>query len=209
MKWLWRKIKRVFTPAKKPIGNYGSHGSSLPNFKPVWGLVLPHYQHDGGANNKKWYAAAGVAFFSEYTYAKKMFLKLISYKQDDRNNGDVSGAAERLVKQGCNSYLEPHKDAYNTSVGGFSFLYISGDALSKKYAEFFRDAYIKMFPNKNPRYSNGLKSVKKGVAGYNNLVKAKKQGMEVAILSETFFIDNKNDFVSPEAMAKFWKEVLV
>ena len=204
MKWLFRKIKRWFTPAHKPSRPYGSHGSPLPVFKPIWGICLPHYSFDGGAetNDNKW---------SEYTYAGYMnsLSSIVNHPVDNRNFGDVKGAAKRLLIKGCNCYIEQHKDAYNHNVGGFSFLYIKGDSLSKKYASIFRDEFKKAFPDRNPRYSNGLKALEKGDDGFWNLSTAKKQGMEVAILAEDFFIDNDKEWISPEVSRKFWDSVLI
>jgi len=62
MKRFFRWLKRKFTPAHKPVGNYGSHGEGKPSIKLTWGFIVPHTARTGGATtpDKK---------FNEYTYA--------------------------------------------------------------------------------------------------------------------------------------------
>ena len=210
MKWLVRKIKKItrFITGNysKPIEDYGSHGSDLPEFTPRWGVIIPHTVDGQGAHSREQKDLEGRPI-TEYVYGFSLMnnLKLPYYT---RNSGGVSGAAKLLKRDGCNASLEPHKNAFNTKAKGFEILVIKGDHLSAKYAEEFAAAFKAKFPDRVLRHGNGVKPVVRGQNGYRNLVNAKKNGMEVALLSESFFIDNKNEWIEPETMAEFWKETL-
>jgi len=86
---------------------------------------------------------------------------------------------------------------------------MKGDKLSLKYAELIAESFKHHFPDRILRHGNGVKIVTKGERGYNNLFIAKKNGMEVALLSEAFFIDNSSEWIEPREMGAFWKETLV
>jgi len=184
----------------KPSKDYGSHGEG-ESFKPVWGYIVPHTEKAQGAetpDNK----------FSEYKYGLGVAVKNAdSLPWDDRNDGGVSGAVKRLVNsKKVNATFEDHKNAYNNKVGGAEILCIKGDELSKYYAELILAAYKLKYPNRNIR---GVKEMRKGGRGYNNLKAAKAAGADVALLGEMFFIDNPGDFIPVNVYADFIKEVLV
>ena len=182
----------------KPSRDYGSHGEG-DNFKSKWGYIVPHVKNAQGADTPG-------KRYSEYKYGQIVAPQL-SLPWDDRDNGGVSGACARLKKiRGVNSCFEDHKNAYNGIVGGAEILVISGDALSTHKAEMILDAFHADFPDRNIR---GVKKMRKGGRGYNNLLAAKKAGMDVALLGELFFIDNKNDFISTDRYAEFLKSVLI
>lgn len=213
MKSLWRRIRRFFTgDYSKPSRDYDSHGGSddssstnNPEFKPKWGIIIPHTKRKPGASG---YKPSGKKI-QEYQYGLELVADT-SFPFETRDNGGVSGAAKRLknISQ-TNATIEPHKNAYNKKARGFELLVIRGDSLSGHYARMIADEFKRQFPERRMRHDNGIKWVKKGDRGYYNLVAAKKAGMEVAILGESFFIDNPDEWISPEEMAEFWKEVLV
>jgi hypothetical protein len=193
---MWRWIKRIFRRnVSEPMNNYGSHGSDLPAFKPRWGIIIPHTKRAGGAYSKTHH-------IDEYHYALDMFPSSgISY--ETRDAGGVSGAASRLRKRGFNASLEPHLNSFNGQVQGAEILVLKGDKLSKRFAELFLDVYKAKYPGKNIR---GVKQMKKGQRGAANLIAAKRAGMEVALLSEMFFLDS--EWITPDEMAQFWADNL-
>ena len=203
-KKLYRWIKRKLTPASKPIGNYGSHGEGGEAFKPKWGIIVPHTLRAGGARtpDKKW---------NEYFYAQEM-LKFLKKQRlipsATRDNGGVSQAARDLVRAGATATLEPHKDAYNSRVGGYSILVLKGDNLSKELALKIISLFEQKYPSRSKRSGDGVKEVEGRDNGAANLRAAKRAGAEAALLSELFFIDNRNEFIEPEEMALFWVEAL-
>lgn len=205
---LWRKIKRFFTrDYSKPANDYQSHGESenKPEFKPKWGIIIPHTKKKPGASGYSPYGQK----IQEHEYGLKLAADT-SFPFETRDNGGVYGSAKRLAQiSQINATIEPHKNAYNKKAKGFELLVIKGDSLSGHYARMISEEFHSRFPDRRLRHDKGINWVKKGDRGYYNLVQAKKAGMEVAILGESFFIDNPNEWISPEEMAKFWNEVLV
>ena len=190
---LKKKVKRVVTPAHKPVGNYNGFGEGR-DFVPRLGVIVPHNKKAQGAETTD-----GV--YTEYRYALMEWMSL-NYPRETRDKGGVSGAAKRLKAQGCNFSIEPHKNAYNEVVRGHEVLVLEGDKLSIKYAKQLVDMFGGEFPLSPNR---GVKELVRGDRGYYNLVRAKKAGMEVALLTELFFIDNKEDFIPVDDMEAFWR----
>lgn len=185
----------------KPSNPVGSHGEGV-SFKPRWAYIVPHTEGAQGAETPD-------GLTSEYKYGLSVAVtNAESIPWDDRNDGGVKGAVKRLVKgdKKVTATFEDHKNAYNNKVGGAEILVIRGDQLSKHYAELILDAFKVRFPKRNIR---GIKEMKKGGRGYNNLLAAKKAGADVALLGELFFIDNDSDFIPVNTYADFLKEVLV
>ena len=179
----------------KPSKEYGSHGEG-EDFKPVWGFINPHLKSAQGASNPN-------NKVSEYQYGVLMS-KHHSYPVEYRDDGGVYGAAKRLKKDHqVTASVENHKNAYNKQVNGAEILVIRGDNLSIYYAEMILDAFAIRYPKVNIR---GVKKISKGGRGYNNLVSAKKAGMDVVLLTEMFFIDSY--YIDPKLMAEFWKQTL-
>jgi len=182
---------------RQPTREYGSHGEG-ESFQPIWGYIIPHIDEAQGAETKKG--------LSEYSYGGM----IANYNNnfiawDDRDDGGVKSATKRLVAHGINATFEDHKNAYNHKVGGAEILIIKGDELSKFHAERILEAFALKFPDRNIR---GVKEMRKGGRGYNNLLLAKKGGADVALLGELFFIDNPNDFIDPKVYAEFIRDVL-
>lgn len=188
-------FKRDYT---KPSREYASHGEGR-TFKPVWGYVVPHTRVAQGAEtpDNKW---------SEYSHGM-VTAPLTELPYSTRDDGGVKGAVKRLIGFGLiNASWEDHRNAYNEKVGGAEILYMHGDDLSKYYAEMILESFAAKFPDRKIR---GAKGKRKGDRGYNNLLLAKKGGVDVALLGELFFIDNPKDFIEPAVMAEFLKSVLV
>ena len=181
----------------KPSREYGSHGEG-EQFKPAWGIIVPHLDRAGGAETPS-------GRWNEYKYGLHM-AKFMDKAHATRDEGGVYGAAKELKKYGCNASLEPHKNAYNGKANGYEILILKGDHLSKHYAELFLEEFSRKYPQRKNR---GIKEMTKGGRGYKNLIDAKRAGMEVALLSEMFFIDVAGEWLEPHVMGKFWEEVLV
>lgn len=194
----WRWLKRLFKKERV----YTSHGEAGKDFKAKWGIIIPHTSKAPGCYSK-------VKKISEYNYALKMCVHLIQFPFETRDNGGVYGAASRLKKKGVNASLEPHKNAFNEKAKGFEILFLKGDKQSEKMAQLIAEEFKRHFPNRILRRNQGLFPVSRGDRGHRNLLAAKDAGMVVALLSESFFLDNPLEWIEPEQMAKFWEEVLV
>ena len=189
MKWLCKKLKSIFKKKKEV---------TIAPFKGLkWGVIVPHTEKAKGAygNNT-----------NEYDYGLKL-AKAIGLPYETRDAGGVGGATKRLKARGVTATLEPHKNAYNGKAKGYEILILKGDERSKIEALHFIKLFEDKYPNRYKRNGNGIKEVSKGDRGYYNLTAA-RQYMQVALLSEMFFIDNPHDYLSPFVMGEFWKKAL-
>jgi len=199
---MWEWIKKYIFRIKKPKEPVSiGYGEAEP-FKFVWGIIVPHTLKSGGASSR-------THKINEYKFCLKMVLFMVrKVWYETRDIGGVYGAAERLSKKGVNASLELHKNAYNKKAYGFEVLYLDGDQTSKEEALKLVEEFKRVFPTHRIRRGNGLLPIKKGGRGYNNLKNAKKF-FNVSLLVESFFIDNDNDWISPEEMASFWDDFLL
>lgn len=182
--------------ALKLIDNWFTHKKK----ENVWGIIVPHTENSQGASNK-------IRKTTEYSYGITL-VTLMNFPWETRNSGGVNEATKQLINRGCNCSLEPHKNAFNTKVSGFELLVLDGDKKSEEFAKTIVEKFRNQFPSRKIRHQDGILRVKKGDRGYNNLKIAKDNGMKMAILSESFFIDNDKDWISPNVMAEFWTKVL-
>lgn len=198
--WLKRKLKtrrpapRISKPADAPVVL-------------KWGIIIPHTESSPGAYTTHRLEKYGNEKISENFYGKKLAKALPHLPSQSRDLGGVFGAAHLLKASGCNASLEPHLNAYNTKAHGFELLVLEGDKASYNVAKSLVKAFKSRFPSRRIR-NGGIKLVTPKDRGYKNLRDARKAGMKIAILSEAFFIDNPNDWMSVEEMAKFWKNNL-
>ena len=189
LKWLLSLLEK---PEKQQ-----SHGEGKkPEIR--WGIIIPHTFKGKGAYsaNKK---------HNEYDYASQMADLINHIPHRFRDSGGVKGACESLKLNDCNASLEPHLNAYNNKAQGYEILVLKGDSRSKRVAELILEQFGEKYPDRRNR---GVKEIEKGDRGYWNL-KTAKNYMDIALLSEMFFIDNPDEWITPAEMAKFWKEVLV
>jgi len=184
-------FKKDYSKPSKPVE---SHGEGEP-FKPVWGFINPHLKNAGGAMHPQ-------KKVDEYRYGV-MMKNHHDYPLEFRDDGGVYGAAKRLIKHGCNASVESHKNAYNKKVNGMEILVLKNDRLSIEYAEMFIEEFRVMFPGVPIR---GIKQKSKGDRGAKNLIDAKRAGMDIALLTEDFFIDSH--WIAPQKLAEFYKRVL-
>lgn len=175
------------------VAGYGEGEDKLLH----WGMILPHNPTAQGATSFD-------ATYTEYNYALCMLAQLDIPSTVKGPDGDLTawkGATYSIP----NASIEPHFNAFNGGVSGYEVLILKGDKLSKYYAEMFIDFFGENFPSRRCR---GVKELTNGDRGFLNLVRAKKSGMEVALLSELFFGDNSEDWLGPNDQAKFWREAL-
>lgn len=165
-----------------------------------WGIIVPHTLDAPGARSARHSE-------NEYGYAKRM-INFMVLPWATRDEGGVSGAARKLANKYVNATIEPHKNAYNGTARGFELLVMVGDHASAEVAREIIGAFHKVYPNRILRHDGGIKWVGEKDRGYDNLLKAKKEGIKIAILSESFFIDNHAEWIEPEEMAYFWHNTL-
>jgi N-acetylmuramoyl-L-alanine amidase len=195
------KIKLLLQECIKLIDSQPSVGyGEKPEPKYKFGIIIPHTKNSPGASSPD--------KVSEYRYALEM-APTIGLKYYTRDEAGVLGAAKNLANWGANASLECHLNAYNGAAKGFEILVLADDTESARVAELMAEIFKQKYPDRVLRHSNGVKKIKSGDRGYSNLRDAKKAGMKIALLSEAFFIDNPAEWISPEEMGKFWKEVLV
>lgn len=188
----------MFKCFKKKVRSHGNDGNVNPTDR-KWSIIIPHTKKAQGARTKDNY--------TEYKYGIVLADEM-QYPYETRDEGGVKGAASRLVKRGFNCSLEPHKNAFNGKAHGFEILCLHDDELSIDVAEILAQAFKEKYPDRRLRHGNGVKKIRKGDRGYYNLRDAKRAGMMIALLSESFFIDNPNEWIAPDEMAKFWLENL-
>jgi len=146
-------------------------------------LIIPHNFKKQGATTP----AAPNDYdqsITEYTYAQQEFL--------------FSSSVTTLECQ-----IEIHKNAFNNESKGACMLVLSGDLESGLMARKILDRFCKKFHRRN----RGVVLLEDGNRGYKNLKAMKHGGAKIAILSELFFIDNPIEWIEPEFMGKFWREV--
>jgi hypothetical protein len=195
---IFDKLKKLLQECIEEIEETESiavgYGEPEPEFD--WGIIIPHTKNSPGARS----VAKNI---NEYQYALQM-VKDMPYSYETRDEGGVALAAKRLAMKGCNALLEPHKNAFNGEAKGFEILVIDGDSESTRVAELIAQNFKQAFPDRVLRRGTGIKKLKKGDRGYQNLLDAKKSGVKIALLSEDFFIDNPNEWIEPAVLAKFW-----
>lgn len=158
-----------------------------------WGVIIPHTRAAQGAQS--WDGK-----YSEYIYGNLMASQL-GLPHATRDTGGVIGAARGLTSAGVTASLEPHYNAFNGRAHGAEILVLDGDEISYMYAERMLEEFEDLFPGRRIR---GVKEIAYGGRGYRNLADARK-AMKVALLSELFFGDNREDWLSVESQANFWK----
>lgn len=167
-----------------------------------WGFVVPHEKKAQGASlyDKS---------MTEYVYWQVVYHWFVSKFKNVpfsyRDSGGLSAAYKELKKNNCNASLEWHYNAFNGEANGYCVLVLKGDSLSAEYAELLLNVLSRRFPNRKNR---GIKYVSSGTNGALNLIRAKENGMKIALLPEPFFGDVKSEFVNEELMADIINEFI-
>lgn len=188
-------INYITRSVKMNKKDYTGYGEGL-DFIPHWGIIIPHTEKRPGA----------LSFdgrYSEYVYAGIMSTK-IGLPLYHANSPE--SLAETFKHLGVNASIEPHFNAFNGGVKGAEILVLHNDIKSEYFARLFMEYFVEKYPTRKLRHGNGIKYLKHGDRGFRNLNKAKSSGMKVAVLSELFFGDNGEDWLSPEDQAVFWRE---
>jgi len=146
-------------------------------------LIIPHNFKKQGASTPE--APLGYdQSITEYTYAQQELL-----------------FSHSMTTQECQ--IELHKNAFNNESRGAMILVLKGDLDSGLTAKKIVDAFCLKFHRRN----RGVKLLEEGDRGYRNLKTMKDKGAKCAMLSELFFIDNPYEWIEPQEMGKFWREV--
>lgn len=175
-------------------------GFCKPKHEIRYGFIIPHTKKAKGAHGNA---------TNEYDYAIDMVSWIDKIPFVTRDNTTIFNAVSDLIRFGrVNATIEPHKNAYNKKAHGFEILVLKNDLQSEKAAREIISKFTKMFPLRRLRQDGGIKWISEHDRGYLNLKSAKTAGVEIALLTEPFFIDNPGDWISPEEMAVFWNLAL-
>lgn len=93
--------------------------------------------------------------------------------------------------------LEFHLNSFNSGVSGYEVLILPNDARSLEAANLFLGIMKKLFPLRRNR---GIKYITHADRGYNNLLRL-KQYYKQAMITEMFFLDNSDDWMTLEESA--------
>lgn len=163
-------------------------------------LIVGHSPTDSGA--------IGWNKVKEFDYnlqVAKMLNKSHGLEYVVRGKGGIAGAALEALSKNPDLILEMHLNAHNGKAKGCCALVLKGDEASAVYARKF----TKMFCDKFGRVLRGDKGVlwvdKSARGGFSLSV---LYPAKAAILLESFFIDNPDEWVSVEDYYKFMVEFI-
>lgn len=189
----WRRKKErnvVVKPAKLPVTE-----------KLKWGRVICHTSTAQGADTVR-----NDELITENAYCKKMygFMKIFT-PVGNRDIGGINGAYKHITDKGCTASIESHLNAFNSKAKGYEVLILKGDTTSREYGKKWLELMAKHFPD---RVNRGIKEVVYGQGGYKNLKAARDKGCKVALLTESFFLDNDKEWIDEEKLAIVFDEFL-
>lgn len=195
---LYRKFQQKKVEATLPKTATINNDLGLSTY---WGFVVPHTKKAIGAVLKD---KEGKVIQTENAYGAEVcnaVSRQLGCPVGTRDAGGLDGAYGWLNIEGCKFSIEPHLNAFNTKAEGFEVLVIDGDLKSEFIARKVLTMFSKRYPN---RVNRGIKKVRAGQNGFKNLEVARKNGMEVALLTEMFFIDNEKEYMGTAEMAGFF-----
>jgi len=166
-----------------------------------WGYIVPHLKSAQGAQ-----LAKGMTEYKYGLNCAKILDELQGIPWETRDVGGVSGAARRLSKRNVKYSIEDHKNAYNRKVGGFEVLVHRGYPKDAIAAEMLIETFTERLPNLKLRGISGIKWVEGRNRGAGNIRAAHSGGMEIALLTEPFFIDNIDDWIPVDMLADIYLE---
>lgn len=172
--------------------------SSKPKKKIV--LIVGHSPTDSGA--------IGWNKVKEFDYnlqVAKMLNKSHGLDYVIRGKGGIAGAALEAIAKNPDLILEMHLNAYNGKAKGCCALVLKGDDASAAYARKFTKMFCDKF-NRVLRSDKGILWVDSSDRGGFSLSVLKPA--KAAILLESFFIDNPDEWVSVEDYYKFMVEFI-
>lgn len=211
--WNWiKKILGIKEPSKteapsKPNlpeipdssnSSTASNGSKKLNKKIV--LIVGHSPSDSGA--------IGWNRVKEFDYnlqVAKMLNKSHGIDYIIRGKGGIAGAALEALSKNPDLILEMHLNAFNGKAKGCCALVLKGDEASAAYARKFTKMFCDKF-GRILRSDKGVLWVDKSARGGFSL--SVLYPAKAAILLESFFIDNPDEWVSVEDYHKFMVEFI-
>ena len=166
-----------------------------------WGRVICHTSTAQGADTVR----VG-ELITENAYCKKMYgyMKIFT-PVGNRDVGGINGAYDHLDAKGCTATIESHLNAFNSKAHGYECLILKGDKTSEIYALKWLGLMEEAFPSMTNR---GVKTLVYGKGGYKNLKRSRRNGSKVAILTESFFLDNDEDWIDPKKLAKVFDKMI-
>lgn len=191
---LWTRVKNLFKPKQvKTI-------VSIENKKKKIVLIVGHSPKDSGAIGWN-----GVKEFDYNHQVAKMLNKSHGVDYIIRGEGGIAGAALSALAKNPDLIMELHLNAYNGQAKGCCALVLKGDDTSALYARKFTSMFCSKF-NRVLRADKGVVWVDKSDRGGFSL--SVLYPAKAAILLESFFIDNKNEWIEIEDYYKFMVEFI-
>jgi N-acetylmuramoyl-L-alanine amidase len=203
LKWIMSLFNKSETPtSSKPIEQKPVEPTpSFPSGKLKIALIRGHGGKDTGAKGN------GTNEVEYNTWVMDYVKKNVKNHKVECFYGDSSvGAVLKSLAFGPDISIQFHLNSYNTLAHGCEVLVLKGDTKSYSLAEKFAHAFTKEFGRfKRQQNTNGKKLLGAGDRGFTSL---KTSAIGIKILIESFFIDNKVDFVPKEEYAKFVVEFI-
>jgi N-acetylmuramoyl-L-alanine amidase len=211
---MWNWIKKLFKKKeepKKPVETKpnipeipdSSNSSEIPSSskpKKKVVLIVGHSPTDSGA--------IGWNKVKEFDYnlqVAKMLNKSHGLDYIVRGKGGIAGAALEALSKNPDLILEMHLNAYNGKAKGCCALVLKADEASAAYARKFTKMFCDKF-DRVLRSDKGVLWVDKSARGGFSL--SVLYPAKAAILLESFFIDNPDEWVSVEDYYKFMVEFI-
>lgn len=195
---------------KKQVGQEDNSKSPVPPpIKPNYptpgikkiALIVGHGNGDSGA--------VGWNRMSEFDYNSFVANELVKIGFKDkqlqvfyRGSTGIVGVATKVVAWKPDISIEMHLNAFNGKAAGCEVLCLNGDNESASLARNFTEHFTKAF-NRKTRGDLGVKWIGKEDRGYTSL-KALSP-IAKSILIESFFIDNKEEWVEPLSYLNFFE----
>lgn len=199
---IFKKKESPKTEAPKPIEPKPVEPTPIPepkkglNKKVV--LIVGHSPTDSGAIG--WNKVEEFAYNLEVA---KMLNKSHGIDYVIRGKGGIAGAALEAITKNPDLILEMHLNAYNGKAKGCCALVLKGDETSAVYARKFTKMFCDKF-GRVLRSDNGVLWVDSSDRGGFSLSVLKPA--RAAVLLESFFIDNPDEWISVEDYYKFMVE---
>lgn len=206
MKRFFKKIYNYFVQKKviKSLPDTAVIKNDLADPR-LWGFVVAHTKKKVGAVLKD---EDGTVMATENDHSNSTSIQVcrqIPSVIATRDAGGLDGAYGWLSIEGCKFSIESHGNAFNRNAKGYLILVIDGDKASEYVANLMLESFREKYPKRQYR---GIRRVQAGDNGFLNLRKAREAGMEVALLTEMFFIDNRDDYISSEDLGNFYVDFI-
>ena len=211
MKWLIKLIRSIFASKDKPVAietpaKLPEAGTieipKIPGSRKRIALIVGHGNGDGGADT--WNGSNEF----EYNSVVAEYVKKNSKHEIEvfyRGRSGITGVAVKAVAWKPAISIELHLNSFNGTARGCEVLCLRGDNRSAALGRLFAAKFTANF-NRMIRGENGIKWIDSGDRGATSL-KALSPVAQ-SILVESFFADNKKEWIAPLTYAQFLVEWL-